>query len=24
VRDLPFHAGMAAAYGLPRAEALKP
>ncbi|HEX8335843.1 MAG TPA: amidohydrolase family protein [Pyrinomonadaceae bacterium] len=23
VRDLPFHAGMAAAYGLPRAEALK-
>ncbi|MBA2341068.1 MAG: hypothetical protein H0V88_11775, partial [Pyrinomonadaceae bacterium] len=23
VRDLPYHAGMAAAYGLPRAEALK-
>jgi imidazolonepropionase-like amidohydrolase len=23
VRDLPFHAGMAAAYGLPKAEALK-
>src|SRR5437763_8455288 len=23
VRDLPFHAGMAAAFGLPRAEALK-
>lgn len=23
VRDLPFHAGMSAAYGLPRAEALK-
>ena len=23
VRDLPYHAGMAAAFGLPRAEALK-